>query len=269
MLLALGQIAARRVFLDGTEFPTLRTVGMTRPTLIAVYMAKVAGAALGLLLIPAGPRPTLPWVRWPAVVVAVPMLTILTGLVSWGVALARPDATHQHLGATVQVANRAASPEEKTYADWLLTQTTAAIAPYRDTRLAFAAGYRPQGDAGTLHWINDKLVKAGPALDPQHPQGLVYVRSHHGPVLVGAMFQGRRPGDFAPDPGGPLTPFHQHEHICFSPAGFDLESPWATCPFGSVSVTVPPMLHVWVVPNPGGAFAIDLDPSVVKAIARR
>ena len=51
MLLALGQIAARRVFLDGTEFPTLRTLGMTRPTLVAVSMAKVAGAALvGALL---------------------------------------------------------------------------------------------------------------------------------------------------------------------------------------------------------------------------
>jgi hypothetical protein len=33
-------------------------------------------------------------------------------------------------------------------------------------------------------------------------------------------------------------------------------------------VTVPPMLHVWIVPNPGGAFAIDLDQRVVKAIQR-
>jgi hypothetical protein len=242
--------------------------GWEVPDQVGLASKLVEIAALGLLLVPTGHRARLPWVRWPAVVVAVPMLTLLTGLVSWGVALARPDATHQHLGATVQVANRAPTPEEKAYADWLLAQTSADIAPYRDTRLALAAGYRPQGNTGALHWINEALVKAGPALDPQHPQGLVYVQSHHGPVLVGAMFEGRRPGDFAPDPGGPLTPFHQHEHICISPAGFDLENPFAACPFGSVSVTVPPMLHVWIVPNPGGAFAIDLDQRVVKAIQR-
>jgi len=242
--------------------------GWEGPDQVGLASKLVEIAALGLLLVPAGPRPRLRWVRWPAVVVAVPMLTLTTGLVSWGVALARPDATHQHLGATIQVANRAPTPEQRAYADWLYAQTSAAIAPYRDTRLAYAAGYRPQGSSGTVHWINDALVKAGPVLDPRRPQGLVYVQSHQGQVLVGAMFEGRRVGDFGPDPGGPLTAWHQHEHICFSPAGFDLESPFAGCPLGSVSISVPPMLHVWIVSNPGGPFAIDLDPRVVKAIER-
>ena len=57
-------------------------------------------------------------------------------------------------------------------------------------------------------------------------------------------------------------------HACLirlHPRVFGLESPLATCPLGSVSITAPPMLHVWIVPNPGGPFAIDLDPSVTDA----
>jgi len=258
-LLLAGTVLAYLVYL---------LAGWEAPDQVGLTTKLVEIAALGLLLIPVGPRPRLPWVRWPAVLLAVPMLTIGSGLVTWGVTLARPDATHQHLGATVKVAAGTPTPEEKAYADWLLTQTRAAIAPYRDTRLAFAAGYRPQSSAGAVHWINDALVKAGPALDPNHPQGLVYVTGRQGPVLVGAVFQGRTVGDFGPDPGGPLTAWHEHEHICFSPAGFDLESPYAGCPLGSVSVSVPPMLHVWIVPNPGGPFAIDLDPRVIRAIQR-
>ncbi|HEX6350382.1 MAG TPA: hypothetical protein VF160_13450 [Candidatus Dormibacteraeota bacterium] len=277
-LLALGPLAfsglpwrlPAALLLSGTVLAYLvyLLAGWETPDQVGLASKLVEIAALGLLLVPVGARPRLPWVRWPAVLVAVPMLTVGCGLVSWGVALARPDATHQHLGATVQAAARTPTPEEKAYADWLLAQTRSAIAPYSDTRLALAAGYRPQGSIGVVHWINNALVKAGPALDPSRPQGLVYVDSRHGPVLVGAMFQGRRVGDFGPDPGGSLTAWHEHEHVCFSPAGFDLESPYAGCPVGSVSVSVPPMLHVWIVPNPGGPFAIDLDPRVVKAIQR-
>jgi len=29
---------------------------------------------------------------------------------------------------------------------------------------------------------------------------------------------------------------------------------------------VPPMLHVWIVDNPGGPFAVDIDSKVVKQI---
>ena len=242
--------------------------GWEGPDQAGLVSKLVEAGALGMLLVPAGPAPAWRWPRWTAVVVAVPALVVLTGLVSWIDALARPDANHQHLGATVQVANREATPQEKAAADWLLAQTTSAIAPYRDTRLARAAGYRPNGAVNPVHWMNEAYVKSGPTLDPRRPQGLVYVNSTKGPVLVGAMFQGRRPGDFGPDPGGPLTAWHQHEHVCIGLAGFDLESPFATCPLGTVSINAPPMLHVWIVPNPGGPFAIDLDPKVIKAIQR-
>src|SRR6266536_2190341 len=242
--------------------------GWEGPDQVGLASKLVEIAALGLLMVPAGPLPSWRWPRWMAVVVAVPALVVLTGLVSWIDALARPDANHQHLGATIQVANRQATPEEKAYADRLLAQTATSIAPYADPGVALAAGYKPNGAVNPVHWMNDAYARRGPVLDPQHPAGLVYVNSHHGPVLVGAMFQGRRPGDFGPDPGGPLTAWHEHDHICISFAGFDLESPWAACPFGSVSVSVPPMLQIWIVPNPSSAFAIDLDPKVIRTIAR-
>jgi hypothetical protein len=45
-------------------------------------------------------------------------------------------------------------------------------------------------------------------------------------------------------------------------------TPFATCPLGSIDISVSPMLHVWIVDNPGGPFAVDIDDKVVKAIDR-
>jgi hypothetical protein len=75
-------------------------------------------------------------------------------------------------------------------------------------------------------------------------------------------------GQFGPDPGGPLTAWHQHQNICFTPFGveFSLMTPTATCPLGAIDVSVAPMLHVWIVDNPGGKFAVDIDSGLVKQI---
>jgi hypothetical protein len=82
------------------------------------------------------------------------------------------------------------------------------------------------------------------------------------------MFQMTHIGQFGPDPGGPLTAWHEHTNICVTPFGFEfsLMSPTATCPFGAIDISVSPMLHVWIVDNPGGRFAVDIDPKVVKQI---
>ncbi|HEX2679712.1 MAG TPA: hypothetical protein VHQ03_00285, partial [Candidatus Dormibacteraeota bacterium] len=135
---------------------------------------------------------------------------------------------------------------------------------------AWAAGYRP-GPTNTpaTHWMNQRYVEAGYVMDPNHPQGLVYANTKHGPVLLGAMFQMQHLGQFGPDPGGPLTAWHQHQNICFTPFGgaeFSLMSPTATCPIGSIDLSAPPMLHVWIVANPSGPFAIDIDSKVVQKI---
>jgi hypothetical protein len=86
------------------------------------------------------------------------------------------------------------------------------------------------------------------------------------------MYQMPRSGQWGPDPGGPLTQWHQHEGICFSPFGFEfsLETPFWTCPVGSASITTPPMLHVWIIDNgKAGPFSADLDKTVQRELTRR
>jgi hypothetical protein len=45
-------------------------------------------------------------------------------------------------------------------------------------------------------------------------------------------------------------------------------TPFATCPLGAINISASPMLHVWIVDNPAGPFAVDIDDKVVKTIDR-
>lgn len=248
--------------------------GFDTPDQVAVLTKLVELITLGLLLVPVrGFRATVdraPY--WALIAAGLPVLTLLTGTTVWAVDLSRPDAQHVHAGAVLQQTNDVATPEQQAAAAQLYAQTKAAIVPYQDWHRAWAAGYRPGGSQTlpSTHWMNQRFVKAGYVLDPQHPQGLVYANTPHGPVLLGAMFQMRNIGQFGPDPGGPLTAWHEHENICVTPFGFEfsLMTPYATCPLGAIDITVPAMLHVWIVDNPTGPFAVDIDPGVVARIDR-
>ena len=246
-------------------------LGFDTPDQVAVATKLLELTALGLVLVPvrneAGGHRT---VRWSAFGAAIPLLTIVTTAVVWIDDLARPDAQHVHAGALLQATNDVATPEQIAAAQQLYDETAAAIAPYRDWHNAWAAGYRPGGSQTmpSTHWMNQRYVDAGYVIDPRHPQGLVYANSKHGPVLLGAMFQMKRLGVFGPDPGGPVTAWHEHENICFTPFGFEfsLMTPTSTCPLGAIDISAPAMLHVWIVDNPTGPFAVDIDPKVVKQI---
>jgi hypothetical protein len=246
-------------------------VGFEGPDQVGIATKLVELTALGLALVPVPheQRPAHRGLRWAAVAVAMPALTVLTGLTVWGVDLLRPAAGHHHVGAVVQATASHPTPQQRERADRLFSETSAAIAPYRDWRVAWAAGYRPpRQTGGAVHWMNPAYA-GGPILDPRRPQGLVYVRGRSGWVLTGAMFQMPHLGQFGPDPGGPLTAWHAHENICLSPVGpaFGLATPYASCPLGAVAISAPAMLHVWIVDNPaGGPFAIDLDPKTIRAL---
>jgi hypothetical protein len=240
------------------------------PDQVAIATKLLELVALGLVLVPVpGERP---WrrVRWTAVGAAIPMLTVIAMATVWIDSLARPDAQHAHAGAVLQATNEVPTPAQVAAANQLYAATAAAIEPYRDWRKAWAAGYRPGGSQTmpSTHWMNQRYVDAGYVMDPGRPQGLVYANTKHGPELLGAMFQMKHIGQFGPDPGGPLTAWHEHENVCFSPFGleFSLMTPTATCPLGSIDISAPPMLHVWIVDNPSGRFAVDIDPKVVKRI---
>jgi hypothetical protein len=248
-------------------------VGLDSPDQVALSTKLLELTAMGLVLIPArGERLTHRLWRWASLTLAVPLLTIVMTSTVWIVDLARPDPQHAHAGAVLQATNDVATPQQVAAAAQLYADTKAAILPYQDWHNAWAAGYRPGGNlGGSAHWMNQRYVDAGYVMDPHRPQGLVYANSKHGPVLIGAMFQMKHIGQFGPDPGGPLTAWHQHQNICVSPIGFEfsLMTPFATCPIGAIDISVSPMLHVWIVDNPrGGPFAVDIDPEVVKSIDR-
>lgn len=244
------------------------------PDQVGLATKLVELAALGMVLVPVPaerPMRDRPW-YWALLATGLPALVLVSGTGVWIESLAHPDAQHVHAGAVLQSTSSAPTAAQQAAANSLYGQTAAAIAPYSDWRVAWAAGYRPASSTSmpSTHWFNQAFAK-GPILDPRHPQGLVYANSRHGPVLLGAMFEMPHIGQFGPDPGGPLTAWHQHENICFSPVGleFSFMTPFAMCPFGAIDLTAPAMLHVWIVDNPhGGPFAVDIDPAVVAAIDR-
>jgi hypothetical protein len=250
-------------------------LGFDTPDQVALATKVVELTVLGLILVPV--RGELrgrdrAW-YWATLAAGVPLLTVLSGTAIWAIDLATPDARHVHAGALLQATNAVATPEQAAAAAQLYAETKVDLQLYKDWHRAWAAGYRPGGPANlpSTHWMNDAYVKAGYVMDPHRPQGLVYANTKHGPVLIGAMFQMPRIGQFGPDPGGPLTAWHQHENICVTPLGFEfsLMTPFAICPLGAINITAAPMLHVWIVDNPGGAFAVDIDPSVVTAVQAR
>ena len=245
------------------------------PDQVGIATKVVELTALGMILVPVRgeSRRAHRALRWSLLGAGLPILMVLVTSVVWIEDLAHPDATHSHAGALLQVTNLVPTAQQQAAATELYDETAAAIAPYRDSHNAWLAGYRPNGSTAlpSTHWINDAYVKAGYVMDPNHPQGLVYANTHHGPVLLGAMFEMKNIGVFGPDPGGPLTAWHQHQNICFTPFGleFSLMTPFSTCPLGAVDFSAPAMLHVWIVPNPqGGRFAVDIDPRVVATIDR-
>ena len=243
--------------------------GWETPDQIGIACKLIELVALGLVL-RLGPPGRRTWPRrvWRAV--AFPMLVSLTTVGIWVGGLVHPDALHAHPGALLQPVATEATPDQREAAARLITDTRASIARYRNPAVAIAAGFKP-GPASSAeplrHFENPANAKI--ILDPNHPQALVYAQTKHGLQLIGAMYQMPRAGQWGPDPGGPLTQWHQHEGICFSPFGFEFsfETPFWTCPLGSTSITTPPMLHVWIIDNgKQGPFAADLDQTVQKQL---
>jgi hypothetical protein len=249
-------------------------LGFDTPDQVALTTKLIELVALGLVLVPARGlhRPVDPVRYWALIGAGLPLLAVLTGTTVWVEGFLHPDAQHIHAGAVLQSTNAVPTDEQMAAAARLYAITKADIGPYQDWHKALADGYKPGGPASmpSSHWMNQANVDAGYVMDPRHPQGLVYANTKHGPVLIGAMFQMQHLNQFGPDPGGPLTAWHQHENICFSPLGFEFSfmTPFGTCPLGAIDISASPMLHVWIVDNPGGQFAVDIDPAVVAAIDR-
>jgi hypothetical protein len=111
-----------------------------------------------------------------------------------------------------------------------------------------------------VHLENKAFKSDGRVLDPQRPEMLVYAISGGRATLLGVVYLMERAGQAGPEPGGPITRWHAH-NLCLTllPPGFGAVSPFGGCPPLAVAVTIPEMMHVWVVDNPAGPFAEGLD----------
>jgi hypothetical protein len=144
----------------------------------------------------------------------------------------------------------------------------------RCVRAALAGGYtyvlRTNGEEHLLYEGNSPAYAD---LNPAHPSSLVYAINvpRHAPILLGAMYieNGRVNG---PQVGGGLTRWHSHlvlcEHHRPTVAGFGVQLRGACNPAAWQDTYTGQMLHVWVVPYPGGPFSDDLSRAATQAAVR-
>lgn len=211
----------------------------------AVVLLQLVALALILLPSAAARRGRRRWVGAGALVLA---LGVLSGAVLWGTALTAAETGGGGHGLP--------SPAEQAAADRLAHETRTSLARFTDEVAARAAGYQPAlaGPDGLVHYENKAYQRDGRVLDPEAPEQLVYQNAEQGPLLLGAVYVMPRPGLPGPAVGGPLTEWHTHL-VCISPAPpflAGIPSPFGGCPALSVALTMPAMMHVWIV---GDAYA--------------
>ena len=158
-------------------------------------------------------------------------------------------------------------------AEAFVASTRAAILKYHDPSIALRDGYLPVTPLSwpMVEWVNPTYTKAGRVLDLRRPERLMYISAPGGPMLAGAMFVMPTAGESVPDVAGGLAHWHRHRDLCYLPNGTiaGTDGYGQPCPGGSVARPTPPMLHVWIVSNPQGAFAEDMSPaSIVSVISR-
>ena len=157
------------------------------------------------------------------------------------------------------------SGQERAAAE-LVAAVRAATVRYRDVAAALADGYRPdKADGLDVHFDNKERSGDAAVLDPARPEMLVYARAGGRAALLGVVFRMPKAGQRGPQIGGASTTWHSH-NICVGPLppGFGLVTPFGTCPFLTAEVTLPEMMHVWVVDSPAGPFADSLPENVAR-----
>jgi hypothetical protein len=243
---------------------------------IALVVVGVVGAAYTSL-------PFGVWARRGLLAGALGLVVVSSHIAGWAASVeqsasgAAATASHAH-ETTAPVRQPTAAELEA--ANKLLVETRAAVARYADLKAALAAGYVPlePPDFQIVHYINRAYMVDTDILDPQHVQSLIYYNGNHGPQLIGAMYIMPRRGMDGPQIGGPLTVWHQHSNICFDNVTgmavafvhndfFDNNDKSGSCPRGSTNKTTPLMLHVWLIDNPDGPFASDMEPEVLGTAA--
>jgi hypothetical protein len=155
----------------------------------------------------------------------------------------------------------------------LIKATDASLKRYANVQAAFAAGYTyVLKTNGEEHLLYDGPNPAYQGLNPQDPSSLVYAINvpNHAPILLGAMYIMGGPGpQNGPQIGGGLTRWHSHLVTCVNGhptiAGFGVQLRGSCDPATWQNTYTAQMLHVWVVPYPGGVFSDDLSAAATNA----
>jgi hypothetical protein len=153
----------------------------------------------------------------------------------------------------------------------LIKETDASLKRYANVQAAFAAGYtyvlKTNGEEHLLYDGDDPSYQG---LNPQDPSSLVYAINvpGHAPILLGAMYiMGDQQN--GPQIGGGLTRWHSHLVTCVNGrqtvAGFGVQLRDGCDPATWQDRYTAQMLHVWVVPYPGGVFSDDLSAAATNA----
>jgi hypothetical protein len=153
----------------------------------------------------------------------------------------------------------------------LIEQTDVSLKRYANVQAAFAAGYtyvlKTNGEEHLLYNGDDPGYQG---LNPQDPSSLVYAINvpDHAPILLGAMYiMGDQQN--GPQIGGGLTRWHSHLVTCVNGrqtiAGFGVQLRDSCNPATWQDTYTAQMLHVWVVPYPGGVFSDDLSAAATNA----
>jgi hypothetical protein len=157
----------------------------------------------------------------------------------------------------------------------LIKATDKTLLQYQNVNAAFKAGYTYvlTTNKGEEHLLYNGPNPAFAGLNPQHPSSLIYATNvaHHAPILLGAMYI--MPGNAnGPQIGGGLTRWHSHLVTCVNNkqriVAFDVTLRGGCNPATWHNQYTSQMMHVWVVPYPGGPFSDDLSQSATNAGVR-
>jgi hypothetical protein len=168
------------------------------------------------------------------------------------------DEAGEHGHATGPCRPTAAESRE---ARIFVADTAVGLARFAAVRRALATGYAPHRPVSETfkHYFNPRYVTDGRVLDPIRPDGLLYVHTDRGPVLIAAVYLMNRAGEPGAAVGGCLAHWHVHTNLCSRDPDKGLitgvRPRGGRCPRGQVRWAAPPMLHTWLIKIPGGRFA--------------
>lgn len=144
----------------------------------------------------------------------------------------------------------------------LLIDTMGGMSGYLTEEQVVAAGYESIGDGDEPgeyeHFINWGHLTDEYELDPTRIEAIVMKYNADGTKRVVAAMYMLTTGDTiadAPDIAGELTSWHDHDGLCFDGTQLVARAVGGVCPSG-VLMDLPPMLYVWIEPNPCGEFAV-------------